>query len=362
MDENDGYSGFPFGFGRMRRVYRETFSAQYRAFPLSILTGGSYTSANYGGKIFLPSSALDRLSRLNIEYPMLFSITNTTNNKKSNAGVLEFTAEEGHVYLPDWLMKSLGLRTRDFVTVTNVSLKLGTFVKIQPQSTDFLDISDHRAVLENALRNFSTLTEGDIFTISYNNKLYDILVLETKPSKEGISIVETDLQVDFEAPPGYVEPSYTKNATGGSSMGSAGNQKQALGSGQQSLGKSVGNSQDSFHSAYMATEIEKIEKEQREKLMEKTHSSGYGTSGARLTGNKNSSKSYGLESIENNMKLTDVEEKVPVPLDLPIGQLYFGFKIKNESSEKQNGEVDTKDKTFEGQGQSLRPQRKRGNK
>lgn len=64
--------------------------------------------------------------------------------------------------------------------------------------------------LEKALRNFSTLTIGDMVQINYNNKIYQIQVLDVKPHNEehsGISIVETDLEVDFAPPVGYVEPS-----------------------------------------------------------------------------------------------------------------------------------------------------------
>jgi len=103
----------------------------------------------------------------------------------------------------------------------NVTLSLGTFVKLQPQSVDFLDISDPRAVLEHSLRQFSAMTVGDLIAIHYNNKVYEILVLETKPDASGISVVETDLQVrsffmacmivilgqvDFAPPIGYEEP------------------------------------------------------------------------------------------------------------------------------------------------------------
>lgn len=64
--------------------------------------------------------------------------------------------------------------------------------------------------LEKALRNFSTLTVEDIIQINYNDKIYGIKVLGVKPFYEdhsGISIVETDLEVDFAPPIGYVESS-----------------------------------------------------------------------------------------------------------------------------------------------------------
>lgn len=49
--------------------------------------------------------------------------------------------------------------------------------------------------LENSFRNFSCLTKDEIITISYNDQLYEILVMEIKPEGRGISIIETDLEV-----------------------------------------------------------------------------------------------------------------------------------------------------------------------
>lgn len=54
------------------------------------------------------------------------------------------------------------------------------------------------------------MTVNDVIQINYNDKVYEIKVLEAKPFHEdhsGISIVETDLEVDFAPPVGYVEPS-----------------------------------------------------------------------------------------------------------------------------------------------------------
>ena len=83
-------------------------------------------------------------------------------------------------------------------------------MKIEPQSVDFLDISDPKAVLENVLRNFSTLTVDDIIEIRYNNKIYGIKILEVKPESQSrsICVIETDLVTDFAPPVGYVEPDY----------------------------------------------------------------------------------------------------------------------------------------------------------
>ena len=66
--------------------------------------------------------------------------------------------------------------------------------------------------LEQALRNFSALTQGDIIEISYNSIVFGLLVMETSPGGAGISVLDTDLEVDFAAPVGYVEPERPKAA------------------------------------------------------------------------------------------------------------------------------------------------------
>lgn len=53
--------------------------------------------------VIMPPSALDQLTRLNVDYPMLFKLTNAKKNRVSHAGVLEFVADEGKVYIPYWV-------------------------------------------------------------------------------------------------------------------------------------------------------------------------------------------------------------------------------------------------------------------
>lgn len=61
----------------------------------------------------LPPSALEKLTRLHIAYPMVFELHAQVQKEvdgvvqqvktKTHAGVLEFIAEEGRVYLPEWV-------------------------------------------------------------------------------------------------------------------------------------------------------------------------------------------------------------------------------------------------------------------
>ncbi|EFA75188.1 ubiquitin fusion degradation protein UFD1 family protein [Heterostelium album PN500] len=170
-----------------------------------------------GGKILLPPSALNTLSRLHIQFPMQFEISNTDKHRSSHCGVLEFTAEEGVCYMPKWMMNNLQLKDQDIVTIKSATLPNGQFVKIQPHTQAFLETANPKAILENALRKFATLTKAEDFVIEYNNKNYTLRVLEIKPvnPSNAISIIETDISVDF-APPldSKPEETYKPQTTG----------------------------------------------------------------------------------------------------------------------------------------------------
>lgn len=179
-----------------------SFEQTYRCYPASFIEKPQIES---GDKIIMPPSALDRLASLHIDYPMLFELRNDSTERVSHCGVLEFIAEEGMIYMPYWMMENMVLQEGDFVRVKNATLPKGTYVKLQPHTTDFLDISNPKAILETTLRNFSCLTTGDSIMVAYNNKKYYIDIVETKPS-HAISIIETDCEVDFAPPLDYKEP------------------------------------------------------------------------------------------------------------------------------------------------------------
>jgi ubiquitin fusion degradation protein 1 len=197
-----GGFGFGGGDGGFFGANSRTFDKQYQAFPVSFI---GKEELEKGNKIILPQSALDTLARLNISYPMLFEISNQGLARRTHCGVQEFIAEEGTCYLPYWMMQNMLLNEGDLIRVINTSLPKGSFVKLQPVSSDFLNIHNPRAVLENSLRNYATLTVGDSIVIDYNQKKYEIEIAECKPAA-AISIIEADVNVDFAPPKDYKEP------------------------------------------------------------------------------------------------------------------------------------------------------------
>lgn len=151
------------------------FKTQYKCFSVSMLPGNERNDLEHGGKIIMPPSALDQLTRLNIVYPMLFKLTNAAASRTTHCGVLEFVADEGKVYLPYWMMQNLAIDQGGLLMVESASLPVATFAKFQPHSVDFLDLTNPKAVLESKLRNFACLSTGDVVAIVYNNKVVNCI-------------------------------------------------------------------------------------------------------------------------------------------------------------------------------------------
>ncbi|KAK4758982.1 hypothetical protein SAY87_020283 [Trapa incisa] len=170
-----------------------------------------------GDKIKLPPSTFTELSDQGAfdKGPMYFRLSvvqqegpsDIGSEEKEGArtihcGVLEFTAPEGSVGLPPHVWNNLfgadyqtSVMT-PLVEVRYVSLPKGAYAKLQPMGFGFLDLPNHKAILETSLRQHATLSQGDIFTVNYGELAYKLKVLELKPSST-VSVLETDIEVDI---------------------------------------------------------------------------------------------------------------------------------------------------------------------
>lgn len=157
-------------------------------------------NGNNGDKITLPSSILHTLVELDIQFPIIFEIV--SKHYKTHCGVIEFTADEGSCFIPEWIMKNLNIDEGDFIYIRNVSLSNASFIKFKPE-LKFLELSDPRAVLEYILRSFSCVTIGDKLHFNYNCKEYILEVIEVKP-KKACCIIDADIEVEFDEPDGYI--------------------------------------------------------------------------------------------------------------------------------------------------------------
>ncbi|KAI9744233.1 MAG: ubiquitin fusion degradation protein [Claussenomyces sp. TS43310] len=328
------------------------FDEYYRCYPTVMMPGPEREYLNYGSKLILPPSALDKLSRLHITYPMLFELHNGQKQRMTHAGVLEFVAEEGKVYLPNWMMQTLLLEPGDLVQIKSTDLAPATLVKLQPQSTNFLDISDPKAVLENAFRNFSTLTKGDIFSFHYNDTVYDVAVLEVKPESEkmGVSMLETDVSVDFAPPIGYVEPERMR----GSGTSTPRSTRGGLPAG--GLLHNAGTMAQSIN--YDAIKPSSNAAVAGAKAVSSNFLMGGQKLNSKKTGTPKASTPVAGVSTNAPQPITTPVRRTngPQPLRLPPNQLFFGYEIVpvKTQADKDKENAEAQQPRFEGQGQTLR--------
>lgn len=156
-----------------------------------------------GDKINLPESILETLITMEVQYPLIFEIV--TNQKKTHCGVLEFSADEGSCFIPQWIMNNLQIKEGDMIYIRNIPLEKATFIKFKPE-VKFLELSNQRATLEYILRSFSCVTIGDKLHFDYNNNQYILEVMDVKP-KKACCIIEADIEVEFDEPEHEVKQS-----------------------------------------------------------------------------------------------------------------------------------------------------------
>ena len=252
-------------------------------------------------------------------------------------------------------MNVLALEPGDLIEIKSTDLPPGKFIKLQPQSPSFLDISDPRAVLENAFRNFSCLTKGDIFTFEYNDQTFDIAVLEIKPDTDshGIVTMETDLEVDFATPIGYVPPERTSGTS---------TPRSGIGRPHGGPVHYQGTMAQSINYASIAPESDSAA------AGAKAVSSNFLYGGQKLNSKKGSkaptpNASTPVAGKSSNAPKPPFPRKTngPQPLRLPPGKLFFGYEVKPLRKPDESEEPVTGDETkphFAGQGQTLRAKKR----
>ena len=160
----------------------------------------------YSNKILLPPSVLHQLQ--DNTNTMFFKITNVENSFGQVCGVQEFTAPPGVVLVPYHILDGLGLSEGSTVNIDLSTPPDGSYIKLQPHKTEFIELPDPKALLEKALSvNYPVVTEGHTITIQNpeNDKVYHIDIVKTEPSPI-IKIIDVNINVDFEAPLDYVPP------------------------------------------------------------------------------------------------------------------------------------------------------------
>lgn len=194
---------------------------------------GMHGKVQYGDKCSLPGTIGRLIFEKPYEVPWLFEIipVNMSESKilskdavstsnlmeKPSAGTkllkkaylspLDFRSPENYIFLPRWLMVTLGLRANDLVDVSFVRIKLASLVVLQPLTLEWDAMiekgnRDPQTVLEHEVNKYSSLTAGSTIYIEVDGLELPLLVKETFAeggvSVKGVRVQDSDIKVDID--------------------------------------------------------------------------------------------------------------------------------------------------------------------
>ncbi len=163
----------------------------------------------YSNKILLPPSMLHKINEKDdVEFPLFFKVINPICDFGRVCAVHEFTAAEGLIIMPYYIMEELGIQEGSNVNIDYVNPPKGSYLKIRPHKTSFTKLHDPKTVLEHIMsKDYPVITQGETIVINYKDlgQRFRLDIVETKPA-EIIKIIDTDLNLDFDTPLDYVEP------------------------------------------------------------------------------------------------------------------------------------------------------------
>ena len=159
----------------------------------------------HSNKIFLPESMLYQYKQE--QFPLYFQLTHPEYGISCICAVEEFTGPPGCFVVPQRIMEHLLCTEGNNINIQLCHPLKGTYLKLKPRKTAFINLSNPKAILERFLsRDYPVISMGDTISINHLDTIYHIDVTECEPGNS-IDIVNTNINLDFDAPLDYVEPS-----------------------------------------------------------------------------------------------------------------------------------------------------------
>ncbi|KAA0190811.1 Ubiquitin fusion degradation protein 1 [Fasciolopsis buskii] len=165
-------------FPNFDRVGSDTFSTSYKCYSVSFFPGNLRDGVEKGGK-----------SRFHLSWRLIFLLVIMP---PSTLGALNAQKSYARGRRPCLRIKCF---SESGIIRQVPAADGGFFGYIQPKSCVSVLLFLTQSSLENALRDFACLTVGDVIAINYNDNVYELKVLETKPDN-AVTIIECDMSHD----------------------------------------------------------------------------------------------------------------------------------------------------------------------
>ena len=208
------------------------FNVTYKTFPLVFHHDyDKYKLYENSNKIVAPKILLFHLSKYeNLKYPIHLKITSeylleNTQCDTTIFTIMDFNEDIDAIYIPNNFYQHIDLdkliMTDNNVkfNIVNESLEKATKITLKPFKSSFYQISNPKQYLEIHLkRNYTVLRKGQIISLIFKDTFLDFDIVElsgesgeSRESGEFYSIIDTELEVEFQQSYDYVEPvSYPK--------------------------------------------------------------------------------------------------------------------------------------------------------
>ena len=184
----------------------------YKIYPLSHLyCYRLYNFLENSNKAIVPQMLVNDITNKyddELTFPLYYQFTNTNITFTYYESVIDIDS----IYLPNYMFESLQSKNNisegdiiEFNLLKN-SLPKGNKCTLQPHTSNFFDIRDYRNYLEKIFsEQYSSLSEETTIQIPYFDSFINLNIIKTEPESI-ISIIDTDLTVNFEKALDYVEP------------------------------------------------------------------------------------------------------------------------------------------------------------
>jgi len=145
--------------------------------------------------ICLPQSMRDKLKPGTVSGKVVLELK-TTDGKLFHCGILDYTAKNNEIILPNWMMKHLMLQENSYIHVRTVRLPQCESIVFQPHSEKIYNFSNVALSLEMKLCHFIAVTEGQ--TIPFIDELsgeeFLLSITQTEPSS-GVCLYKGEGQI-----------------------------------------------------------------------------------------------------------------------------------------------------------------------
>jgi hypothetical protein len=146
-----------------------------------------------GDKVILPHAILGRVIH-STSFPYIFKIT-TIHSKSKYVGVLEFSAPDNTIHIPNWMMDILDVHPNDIINLSFVeNVKKAEFIQFQPRELGIASIP--KETLQHLLEKFTVLSEHEsIQVFTPEGKVLTLNVTLCTPSPA--CLIDAEFKVDF---------------------------------------------------------------------------------------------------------------------------------------------------------------------